>query len=274
MTLASMSEVDIAIGIAGTNSAWDTSISIMSDAMHNGAYNNIIDTGVNHNSLASSLVTMVVKASPILAASNAPGTYTMSLDYLTSMHFLSDTKFDEVQTLMRSNQAYTSDMNTATGFMEVQFTAAASQSCSTSTNNLYSCAIRRSVVGGVSVTPDGVHDFSFGDHSDDDTGCANFITRNLLGTNEFSTALALNMTRMVRSKFEINNYMRRAWYINPGYEWPSPAGTTAQSSLSLTDKMIAVAVISLRDVATGRVTGRRCVLLYLLHWMFCFVCPV
>jgi hypothetical protein len=150
-------------------------------------------------------------------------------------------------------------MNPATNFMEVQFTAEASDSCSTATNNLYSCAIRRSVVGGVSVSPDGVHDFSLGDHSDDDTGCANFITRNLLGTNEFATALAVNMTRMVRSKFEINNYMRRAWYINPGYEWPPPTGSSAQSSLSLTDKMIAVAVISLRDVATGAVTGRRSV---------------
>jgi hypothetical protein len=257
MTLAAMTEVDIAIGIAGTESMWDTSVSIISDTMHNAAYKNNIDTGVNHKSLASSLVTMVVKASPILAASNAPGTYTMSLDYLTSMHFLDETKFDAVQALMLSNLAYTSDMNQATGFMEVQFTAEASQSCSTATNNLYSCAIRRSVVGGVSVTPDGVHDFSLGDHSDDDTGCVNFITRNLLSTNEFSTALAANMTRMVRDKFEINNYMRRAWYINPGYEWPVPTGAVAQSALSLADKMIAVAVISLRDVATGSVTARR-----------------
>jgi hypothetical protein len=63
--------------------------------------------------------------------------------------------------------------------------------------------------------------------------------------------------RIVHSRFAINNYMRRAWYINPGYEWPTPYGSTAQSSLSLTDKMIAVAVVSLRDAVTGVIRARR-----------------
>jgi hypothetical protein len=111
MTLAAMTEVDIAIGIAGTDSMWDTSVSIISDTMHNTGYNNIIDTGVTHKSLASSLVTMVVKASPVLAASNAPGTYTMSLDYLTSKHFLDDTKFEQVSLKTSFTSMYKNVLN-------------------------------------------------------------------------------------------------------------------------------------------------------------------
>ena len=102
MTLSSMTQVDVAVGIAGTDSMWDTSVDVVSDAMNNG-YNNIIDMGV-HNSLASSLVTLVVKATPIMIASHAANTFTLSLDYLTSMHFLDNDKFLAVQQLMVDNQ--------------------------------------------------------------------------------------------------------------------------------------------------------------------------
>jgi methanogenic corrinoid protein MtbC1 len=103
MTLSSMTQVDVAVGIAGTDSMWDTSVDIVSDAMNNNGYNNIIDMGV-HNSLASSLVTLVVKANPIMIASHAANTFTLSLDYLTSMHFLDNDKFLAVQQLMVDNQ--------------------------------------------------------------------------------------------------------------------------------------------------------------------------
>lgn len=162
-------------------------------------------------------------------------------------------------------------MNQVTNFMEVQFTAAASNQCSTANNGLYSCVIRHSVVGGVAVTPDGVQDFAVPvTHASDDVGCKNFITTNLLSSSEFSTNLAVNMTRIVREKFGIDNYMKRAWYINPGYQWPTPPGTSAQSVLSLTDKMIAVAVVSMRNVATGVVTARRLVILTHLYEKYLF----
>jgi hypothetical protein len=65
------------------------------------------------------------------------------------------------------------------------------------------------------------------------------------------------MTQLVRSKFEIDNYLRRAWYINPAVNWPTPGTGAAQSSLFLTDKMIGLAVVTLRDSATGVPRARR-----------------
>jgi hypothetical protein len=258
MTLLSMSEIDVAIGLAGTEELWNTTMDIMPDAMHNVQYNSVIDMGVDHKSIASSLVTLVARAKPALVAHKTGVDYTLSIDYLTTMHFLDDVKFNSVTSLIESNTAFTVDMNTVTNSMEVQFSAAATSSCSTNNNNLYSCAVQRSIVGGQVVQQSAAHDFStYNTHVSDDDGCRDFITNNILSQNEFAAELATNMTRLVRSRFAIDNYMRRAWYINPGYTWPIPTGGSAQSTLLLSDKMIAVAVITLRNVATGLITGRR-----------------
>lgn len=107
MFLTSLAEVDVVVGLAGTEEMWNSSITVLSDAMHNPAlhspgyngepgYNGLINTGVRHNSLASSLVTLVVRAKPILAATNLLNELTLTLDYFTSMHFLDENKFLQV----------------------------------------------------------------------------------------------------------------------------------------------------------------------------------
>jgi hypothetical protein len=178
MELTSLTEVDVLIGLVGTEADWNTSISVLSDAMHSAGYNGIIDTGVRHNSLASSLVTLVVQAKPILYATNLQNELTFTMDYLTSMHFLDENKFLHVQGLLQRNEAYTIDMINSN--MELQWTSEATESCSTSNNNLYSCAVRRSIVAGVDQNNGGAHDFALPDYSNDDAGCEQFITNNLL----------------------------------------------------------------------------------------------
>jgi hypothetical protein len=150
---------------------------------------------------------------------------------------------------LESGGAYTTDLNN--NYMELQWTEEALESCSTGNNNLYSCAVRRSIVAGEPQDTSGVHDFAFANYTNDDVGCTNFLTTNLLGINEFSLDLSRNMTQLVRSKFGIDNYLRRAWYVNPAVNWPEPGTGAAQSSLFLADKMIGLAVVSLRDSATG-----------------------
>jgi hypothetical protein len=259
MSLDSMTEVDIAVGLVGVESDWDNSMSIGRDIMHDVTYSssNNFDTGVQHNSLASSLITIVIKAKPILQATNVYGSLMFTMDYLTTMHFLDDDKYNAVRLMMATTPqtAYTSDINN--GHMEIRWTDEASESCSTGNNNLYSCAIRQSIVAGVATQTNGAHDFATPLQQSDDAGCASFITENLLGKNEFAQELATNMTSLVRSKFGIDNYLRKAWYVNPGYMWPAPAGTSATSRLHLTDKMIALAVVSMRDVSTGVIRSRR-----------------
>jgi hypothetical protein len=100
MSLAEMTEVDIAVGLVGTEALWDTSIALATDVMHSGSYTEVFDTGVQHNTLASSLVTVVVKAKQILQDTNDFGDLTLTMDYLTSMHFLDNDKYNQVITLI------------------------------------------------------------------------------------------------------------------------------------------------------------------------------
>jgi cysteine-rich repeat protein len=255
LTLDTLTEVSMAVGLVGNTADWDTSMTTIHDAMSTTAYQNtpFVDAGEAHKSLASSLVTMVVKAKPTLELAFSGSTYYLQVDYLVSMHFLDDNKFTQVSDMMAAGTAYTADVNPTNKFMEIQFTPAATASCTLSNTATYSCGIRRGIIKGVS-QPGACQDFANSTHGPDPVGPVKFIEDNLLGKNEFATALATNMTQLVRSKYEINDMLSRAWYINPGYTWPSAGGLSA---LYLTDKMIAVAAITLRDSVTDQTAGRR-----------------
>jgi hypothetical protein len=67
----------------------------------------------------------------------------------------------------------------------------------------------------------------------------------------------MNMTQIVVSKYEIDERSKLAWYIHPGYAWPIIPGGPAQSSLAVSDKLIIIAVISIRDSITGTIVRRR-----------------
>lgn len=96
MSLSSMTEIDMHVGIAGTEDAWSTSVTSVTDVMRNMDYNKVYSSGVLHNSLANSLVTLVVKTKQILIDTKAVDEYYLTMDYMTSMHFLDNVKFTEV----------------------------------------------------------------------------------------------------------------------------------------------------------------------------------
>lgn len=260
LTLEKLTEIDITVGLVGNANVYNTSVTTLHDIMANPLYDRIVTIDSIHSSLASSLLTFVVRAKPTLVETFHASTYMLQLDYLVSMHFLDVLKFDAVQLLMQQGLAYTSHFN-PDGFMEVRFTNDAIDQC-TGGNDLlalasgmpaYSCGIRRGVVASVPILR-AVHDFSDGNHLHDESGCVEFITDNLLSDTNFARELATNMTDLIRDKYEINNLLSRAWYVNPGFPWPTPSGST---SLQLADKMIAVAAVTLRDTATGKTAGRR-----------------
>jgi hypothetical protein len=88
-------------------------------------------------------------------------------------------------------------------------------------------------------------------------GTRNWLLANVLrSTDSFSTELAANMTDLVRSNFEINDRVNKAWFIHPGNRWNVPLTSGAQSSLLLTDKLILFAMITLNDGA-GNILRRR-----------------
>lgn len=54
----------------------------------------------------------------------------------------------------------------------------------------------------------------------------------------------------MRTRYSINDRYNRGWMISPSYNWP-------QGRIALSDRMIALVIISLRDSANGNTVTRR-----------------
>lgn len=121
---------------------------------------------------------------------------------------------------------------------------------------MYSCVVRNDIVQGTVRNQYAVHSFATGLGTTDADATRDWITTNLLGVTDFSKELASNMTTLVRSRYAIDDRMKKAYYINPGHKWVAPAGSTYQSLLKLSDKMIAVAVVVLMDGQGNQVRRR------------------
>ena len=73
---------------------------------------------------------------------------------------------------------------------------------------------------------------------------SSWISQNLLGGSEFSRAFASNYSNIVRTHYGVNDRFIKGWMINPGHYWP-------QGGFALSDRMIAIAVLTLKT-STGR----------------------
>jgi hypothetical protein len=133
------------------------------------------------------------------------------MDHMVTMHFLDDTKFDAVKSLINSGTAYNINTNPVTNKLQIEMRPEVLDACSGGSDGLYSCAIRHDVTSGNIVTPYSVYPLATGFGTYDDSESVDWLTTNLLGVSEYSQALALNMTKLVRNKYNINH---KVTYIN------------------------------------------------------------
>jgi cysteine-rich repeat protein len=239
MSLADLVSVDLTVGLVGTNAEWDTSVVTRKDALDTNP--SLIPITPLGASLPSSLITLIVQPKPALARAYQSSTLRIELDYLVSMHFLDTAKFTQMQALLQSGDAYTVD--TVGGFLEIQITPSATNMCSANNQNQYSCGIRRDVVRRIPRNG-GAADFA-NNYSSDNAGCIAFITENLLTQGH---DLAASMTDIVRTKYAIDNRLSRAWYVNPGFNWPIHLQDSKQTYFQLADQMIVIAAVSLHGL--------------------------
>jgi hypothetical protein len=101
-----------------------------------------------------------------------------------------------------------------------------------------------------------VHSLANGIGTSDPTLTRDWLTENLLGVSEFGKDLGSNFTSLVRSNMAVDDKVNKAWFITPGYKWATPSGATAQSALQLSDKLIAIAIVTLND-GDGAPVSRR-----------------
>jgi len=87
---------------------------------------------------------------------------------------------------------------------------------------------------------------AMGPSSDEST----FLT-NILGASDYTRELAVSFARAIHERYELNGRYRRAFWINPGYEW-TPTQTAGRSIFSVSQKIYLFALISLDENWTRR----------------------
>jgi hypothetical protein len=290
-SLLSTTKVDIAVGIAGKQADWNSSVSVYKVGMFffatcyhlrartlpsevhlqnphthtctpqditqaGQAQGGLVDTTANvtAKSIPSGLITVAVKGNGGIFNRQSASSFYIDIEQLSTMHFLDSGRFDTVMGLIRSNTAYSVVTNPSTGRPHIEFTSATRQACGTTG---LSCVLYNNIYNKLVNRAAAVHPLATGINTTSLTGTRDWLTANVLrSTDEFSTELAANMTALVRSNFGINDRINRAWFINPGNRWNVPLTGGAQSSLLLTDKLILFAVITLND-GSGNILRRR-----------------
>mmetsp|Transcript_15587 Transcript_15587/g.37140 ORF Transcript_15587/g.37140 Transcript_15587/m.37140 type:complete len:510 (+) Transcript_15587:2-1531(+) len=72
-----------------------------------------------------------------------------------------------------------------------------------------------------------------------------FLT-NILGDSVFTRQLAVDFVRTIHDKYQLNGRYRRAYWINPGYEW-TPTQTAGSSLFSVSQKIYLFALVSMDE---------------------------
>jgi hypothetical protein len=265
LTLDKLTEVDMMVGLIKDDSDWNSSVSEYTDILDSNRLDgsdlvaganrdNLIDLGAKHTSASSSLITLSIKPKIGLSTAFSNAHY-ITIDSYMSMHFLDEARYLEVYSKFQVDNTapkpYTETISN--GYTQLAFNNEVTTMCGTG----YECGIRYGIGNGKALG-NAAHSFTnedaVGPFTTNDADAANFITSNLLTNSQFSNELAMGMTTTVKTRKGLDDAMKRAWYINPTFSWKRVGSD--ETNPYLTDYMIGVAAISLRDNA-GAIVRRR-----------------
>lgn len=119
-----------------------------------------------------------------------------------------------------------------------------------------SCALDSNIFSGSIILSGQVHSLATGIGNTSLDATRDWLMRNVLvATDDYSKDLSANMTSILRSKYSVDDRVRKAWFINPGHKWRR-ASTGVQSQLLLSDRVIIFAAVTLND-GSGNILRRR-----------------
>lgn len=120
-SLLEATEIDIAIGLVGNDDDWQTSVRSFPNVQQTTASEGLADTSetAKASSLASGLITLVIKGDPNIFTQAYAQSYTLHMEQLTTLHFLDHVKFDTVKSMMATGEAYSVFPDAATGRQKI-----------------------------------------------------------------------------------------------------------------------------------------------------------
>jgi hypothetical protein len=254
-------DISVALGVVGIESLWDSSIRTTA---------NVDDlTGVTplsvdviEPSIASSLLTIIVQGSDVSFSGQLATAYHLEIEDVVSLHFLDNAAYENVVAIINAGGAWDIKKNTASNFLEVDLSSAILNECFSQTvPGDMTCTLRRDIQRRSVLQSYAMHSFATGVGTHDMQQTSAWMQENIFGFSEYADDLARNYTSMIRSRYAINDRYKKAWYFNPGYKWTAQAGSSAQSILSLSDKTIFFAIVTLDDGSNFEARNRRRMLL-------------
>eukprot|EP00961_Rhodomonas_salina_P052201 700876-Rhodomonas_salina.1 len=243
-------EVDLNIGVAASEADWANSVYQFNNLLHNTDTSDFLDTSltVKATSAKSSLITIIVRGND--AFFNAPYAtpFHVEIEDMISFHFLEHSKYTDTLALMAAGNAYRMVREPGTGYLQVALTMDAVNTCTEHTMpGDFTCAIRRNIYRRQVVEDSVTHSLATGVGTTDLTATTDWLQRNVFGVSQFSKAFADDFVSLTRAKHGINDRYNKAWFVNPQFRWVAEDGSSPQSLLSLTDKTVIVAIVTLED---------------------------
>ena len=220
-SIAEILTVDIFLGLVGHESEFDTSLVQSLDVTKRGPENLRRDI----SSTASNVMTVLVKGQPDMFEENFARDYTLAVEDIITLHFLSQTKLAEVQALIDAGTAFRQvrGIGTELSTMHLLPSDELLLLCPMQPiPNRYGCVARREVTKRriefesssiVNIAPNDASDLS------NVSTKAGVWTSNLLGRSEFARELGFNHSNIMNSKFNLNARYRRGFMISPTTPW-------------------------------------------------------
>jgi hypothetical protein len=152
---------------------------------------------------------MVVSGSSAIFSRASASQFYLDIEQLTVMHFLDAARFRNVVGLLQANSAYSIITDPQNLRPRIALTPEALAEC-----DRLSCNLHQNIYGGAIKESGSVHSFATGIGSTSQDGTRDWLLNNVLqATDDYSRDLATNMTTLVRRKYDVDDRVRKAWYI-------------------------------------------------------------
>jgi hypothetical protein len=159
--------------------------------------------------IQSGLISLVVRDTSAIFRRPSANEFYINVEQLTTMHFLDATRFQSMVSLIKANQAFNVVNDPVSQRPYINFTDEALVRC-----DRLSCALYNNIYGGSVKRPGSVHSFANGIGTTSLDLTRDWLLDNVLqATDDYSRALATNMTSLVRQNFGVDDRVTKAWYV-------------------------------------------------------------
>lgn len=246
-SIESILSVDIMLGLVGEESQYNASLVQSLDVTKRGSDN----LRRSISSTASNVMTILVKGDPYMFEEEYALDYTLAVEDIITLHFLSAAKLTQVNALMAQDKAFTQKKGSSTEVSTMHLMPAEElmRICPFQvTPNRFGCVARREVKRRrIDFETDSIVNISPNDDTDlfNVSTSAGKWTSALLGQSEFARQLGFNHSNIMNHRHALNARYRRGFMISPNTPWRVAEMQEAQVTTPLDLSQITITIILL-----------------------------